>query len=80
MVFKMSKTMAKIYKFSGYFIDCNNDSDGDDIATLLEECNPYGTYQNIEVEERYINDFDDDHVLNSLDCPLSECEKYFKKN
>ena len=32
----------------------------------------------VNIEERDIGEWDDDNPLNLLDCPKSECEKYFE--
>lgn len=73
--------MAKIFKFSGYYVD-TEDYGGGTVETALDEC----AYRldmiahHITVEEADIGEWDDDNPLNMCDCPLSECEKYFKED
>jgi hypothetical protein len=70
--------MAKIFKLSGYLIDTNNDYDSEELEVALSE--DYDLIANhIKVEEKDIGEWDDDNFLNYCDCPIEECEKYFKK-
>ena len=69
--------MAKIFKFTGYFIDPNGDLDADDVKVELEERTVDAIVHHVKVEEVYLGEWDDDHPLNACNCPLAECEKYF---
>jgi hypothetical protein len=68
--------MAKIIKFSGYFIDISDVYDSRDIEIALREF-PDVLSRHIRVEEKDIKEWEDDIPLNHKDCPESECEKYF---
>lgn len=70
--------MAKIFKITGYFVDCNDDYDCDRLKIDLEQDYDLIAHH-INVEERDIDEWDDDIPLNKIDCPVSECEKYFIK-
>ena len=69
--------MAKIFKISGYYIDCNHDYTSDDIEALLKQAFDLIDHH-IKVEEKDIGEWEDDNPLNRYACPESECEKYFK--
>lgn len=68
--------MAKIFKVTGYFVDCNDEYDCDRLKVDLEQDYDLIAHH-INIEERDIGEWDDDNPLNSFDCPKSECEKYF---
>lgn len=69
--------MAKIFKISGYAVDCNGDYCPDDIREkLFDYMDLFGLH--FEIEEKEIGDFDDDNPLNKINCPIEECEKWFK--
>lgn len=69
--------MAKIFKISGYAVDYNGDYSPESIKReLFERMDMFGKH--IEIEERDIGEFYDDHPLNYMDSPKEECEKYFK--
>ena len=69
--------MAKIFKFTGYFIHPNGDLDADDVKVELEERTVDAIAHHVKVKEVDLGEWDDDHPLNACDCPLEECEKYF---
>ena len=68
--------MARIIKFSGYFVDINDVYDAKDIEIALREFPDVLTYH-IRAEEKDIGEWDDDNPLNYRNCPESECKKYF---
>ena len=71
--------MAKIFKVSGYFVDPNGDFAASDVAIALRE-NLDLIDHYVEVEEVDLpGEWDDDNPLNRRDCPVAECEKYFKE-
>lgn len=73
--------MAKIYKVSGYFIDPNRETNTQIIKTFLENRLPFKTFSlHLSIDEKDISYFDDDSLLNQLDCPKSECDKYFMED
>ncbi len=81
--------MAKILKITGYMIcpDIDDEAFFDDSRSggrlnpkSIEEvlngaCDVIA--KNFKLEDRDIREWDDDNVLNSINCPVSECEKYF---
>ena len=81
--------MAKIIKVTGYFVcpDMDDDaffnesSSGGCLDTKrIEEvlngaCDVIA--KNFTIDDRDIGEWDDDNVLNDVNCPASECEKYF---
>ena len=70
--------MAKIFKISGYMVDPNGDLEAEDLRVSLEE--DYDAIaHHIQIEEVDLPEWDDDNPLNRLDCPVAECEKYFKE-
>lgn len=71
--------MAKIFKFSGYLIDPNGDLEADDLRVSLKQ--DYDAIaHHIHIEEVDLPEWDDDNPLNRCDCPVAECEKYFRKD
>lgn len=79
--------MAKIVKVTGYLVipydDCFYEDSlpgGPLHAQTIEEilsgkCDAIA--KNFKLEDRDIEEWDDDNALNSINCPISECEKYF---
>lgn len=70
--------MAKIFKFTGYYIDPNDDLDADDVKIELEERTVDAIARHVKVEETDIGEWEDENPLNRCNCPAEECEKYFK--
>lgn len=70
--------MAKIFKVTGYFVDPNDSYDSDNLRVELEQ-NYDLISHHFKVEECDIGEWDDEILLNKIDCPVSECEKYFVK-
>ena len=70
--------MAKIYKISGYILDVGGDYDEDHVEWLIGRYSDL-VVRDLQVESVDIGEWDDDHPLNRWDCPVSECEKYFKE-
>lgn len=70
--------MAKIFKFSGYVVAPDDDFNYDDLEDFLSSC-PDAIVKHINIAERDVGEWDDDNPLNYLDCPVEECEKYFKE-
>lgn len=70
--------MGKIFKISGYFVDPNGDLDAEQVKVFLEE-GLDAIDRHIRVEEKDLPEWDDDNPLNRCDCPVAECEKYFKE-
>ena len=70
--------MAKIFKVTGYFVDPNDSYDSDNLRVELEQNYDLISHQ-FKVEECNIGEWDDEILLNKIDCPVSECEKYFVK-
>lgn len=74
----VEKKVAKIFKFSGYFVDPNGEFTDEELKTLLaDSCDIIS--HNINVEEQDIGEWEDDNPLNLYDCPQKECEKYFSE-
>lgn len=71
--------MAKLFKVSGYYLDPNGEYDADSLAVILGEQAADMPSHYIVVKEADIGEWDDNHPLNMCDCPVSECEKYFKE-
>lgn len=73
--------IAKIFKFSGYYID-TEDYGAEVVEMALDDCADRLDMfaHHITVKEADIGKWNDDSPLNMCDCPLSECEKYFKKD
>lgn len=73
--------MAKIYKVSGYFIDPNGETNTQIIKTFLENGLPFETFPtHLNIDEKDIGYFEEDSLLNQLDCPKCECDKYFMED
>lgn len=70
--------MAKIFKFSGYFVDPNDMYDAMELQIALEEDYDLIAHH-IRVEEADIGEWEDNNPLNYNNCPESECEKYFSE-
>ena len=70
--------MAKIFKVTGYFVDCNDEYDCDRLKVDLEQDYDLIAHH-VNIEECDIGEWGTDNPLNLLDCPKSECEKYFIK-
>ncbi len=68
--------MAKIFKVTGYFVDPNDDWNGDTLKTAFEENNDLISHH-VNVDEKDIGEWEDDNPLNLCECPISECEKFF---
>lgn len=68
--------MAKIMKFSGYYVDPNGDYSAEQLKALLEE-NFDLIAHHVKVEEVDLKHWDDDHILNRCDCPEEVCRDYF---
>ena len=74
--------MAKIFKFTGYYIDPSDDCNELDVKTTIEDVAPARLdvfAHHVDVKEVDLGEWDDNHPLNMCDCPLSECKKYFKE-
>ena len=72
--------MAKIFKFTGYFVDSAGECSKRDVKTTLEEVitNALDIFSHhVEVKDVELGEWDDSHPLNMCDCSVSECEKYF---
>ncbi len=68
--------MAKIIKFSGYYVDPNGDYTAEQLKVELEEHFDLISHH-IKLEEVDLVHWDDDNVLNKYNCPEEECKKYF---
>lgn len=68
--------MARIIKFSGYYVDSNGDYTAEQLKVELEERFDLISHH-IKLEEVDLGHWDDDNVLNKCNCPEEECEKYF---
>lgn len=68
--------MAKIFKINFYLVDPNGDCTTEDIQALLDNAD-LAFSKHIEIDERDIGEWDDSLPINRVDCPESECEKYF---
>lgn len=69
--------MAKIYKFSGYIIDVNDDYNENELKYLLERYD--FSISHFKSDSADIGEWHDDHPLNYCECDISEFEKYFKE-
>ncbi len=69
--------MAKIFKFTGYYIDPNGGIDPEDVSLQLQEIGLDVFDHHVRVEEADVDNWYDNHPLNHVDCPIEECEKYF---
>lgn len=69
--------MAKIFKFTGYYIDPDGVYTVNDVAESLGERNIDAFPHHITVKEADVGEWDDEYPLNMCDCPVAECEKYF---
>lgn len=69
--------MAKVFKFSGYYVDPNDDYTDDWLEHDLDtKVGMVGGH--IKIESVDIGEWTDDNPLNYYDCDISEYEKYFK--
>lgn len=68
--------MAKIIKFSGYYVDPNGDYTAEQLKVELQERFDLIAHY-IKIEEVDLGHWDDDSVLNKSNCPEEECKKYF---
>lgn len=69
--------MAKIYKFSGYIIDVNDEYNESELKYILEGNDI--SIRHFKLSSADIGEWDDDNPLNYLRCDISEFEKYFKE-
>ena len=72
--------MAKIFKFTGYFVDPAGECNKRDVKTALEEVTTKALdifSHHVEVKEVELGEWDDNHPLNACECSVGECEKYF---
>lgn len=84
--------MAKIVKVTGYLVYPEMDDDNffrqSEVGGYLNINrlqDAFGSYcdaiaKNFTIEDRDIGEWSDDNVLNDVNCPVSECEKYFADN
>lgn len=74
--------MAKIIKITGYLIG-DDDLDENEVA-LVAKSILGGKFDCIEkpfqAQSEEIPDWNDNHPLNYINCPITECEKYFEKS
>ena len=69
--------MAKIYKFSGYIVDVNDEYRESELQYILEGNDM--SIRHFLVNSADIGEWHDDHPLNYYKCNISEFEKYFKE-
>ena len=72
--------MAKLFKVSAYVVDSNDEFNEES----LNDCLYYCTQNDIDlkyltVDSAYVGEWDDNHKLNYVCCPIDEFEKYFKR-
>ena len=68
--------MAKIYKISGYVIDVNDEWNENELRWLLEND---VIIKHFKAKDADIGEWYDENPLNYINCPIEECEKYFKE-
>lgn len=69
--------MAKIYKFSGYIVDVNEEYNENELKYILEGNDL--TIRHFKYDSADIGEWQDDNPLNYYKCDVSEFEKYFER-
>lgn len=69
--------MAKIYKFSGYIVDVNEEYNENELKYILEGNDL--TIRHFKHDSADIGEWQDDNPLNYYKCDVSEFEKYFEE-
>lgn len=71
--------MAKLFKISAYVLDPNDEFNEESLENCLYYCTQNDINLNyLTVGSAYIGEWDDNHKLNYVRCPIDEFEKYFK--
>lgn len=73
--------MAKVFKIEAYVVDSNGEFKTED---RLEDCLIYCTQNDLNLRHLKINsadigEWDDNHILNHINCSETEFKKYFKE-
>jgi hypothetical protein len=68
--------MAKVYKFSGYVVDVNEEYSESELKYVLEGNDL--TIRHFKVDSADLGEWYDEHPLNYCKCNIAEFEKYFK--
>lgn len=69
--------MAHIFKITAYMVDANEDFNASNIKDEIQNIDDI-IVKNVEVIEKDIGEWDDDHPLNRCNSPIKECTKYFE--
>lgn len=69
---------SKIYKIQCYVVDVHGEYDENYVNWLIQRYSDLFTHH-FKCESADIGEWHDHHPLNYLDCPIGECEKYFKE-
>ena len=69
--------MARIFKITAYMVDANEDFNASSIKDEIKNIDDI-IVKNVEVIEKDIGEWDDDHPLNRFNSPIEECTKYFE--
>ena len=69
--------MARILKIEGYIVDPDNSIYDNDIETILR--NNDMITKHFKISEQNIGEWNDNLIINRIDCPKVELERYFKK-
>jgi hypothetical protein len=79
---RRKEAMAKLFKIQAYIVDY-----GDEFCTnkyledYLIQCTQHDlSLDHLRVQSIELEEWDDNHPLNRVDCPESEYDKYFKEN
>lgn len=70
--------MARIFRFSGYLIDPNDNCNKDKIVLAVTERLGLFCHQ-LHIESADIGEWNDDNPLNYENCDLAYCAQYFKQ-
>lgn len=71
--------MAQIFKISAYIIDHMDEYDNYDLKELLDAYRPHDLHlQHIKTTSVDIGEWDDNLLINRIDCGEEEFKKYFE--